>query len=194
MRAVEAKPDFAIVHRTIERVRPRVEATAGLQWSQAIEMPTATLSAARSPAEIRLAWIHRAPQAEVLALYRQACGHRLGAPDVPAPWWLRALARDEIESRVAAFRIEDRVADLLRPRTGWLYVPWAADGESGYWEFVPSEGGPAGFAIPTTLLHTDRHEGWVDVIPAHSGAAPAPLALRGPAKLRARLGEIEALR
>ena len=45
-----------------------------------------------------------------------------------------------------------------------------------------------------TLLHTDRHDGWIDVIPAHSGATPAPLALRGPAKLRARLGEIEALR
>ncbi|MPY81740.1 MAG: hypothetical protein GEV00_00205 [Actinophytocola sp.] len=176
-----------------QRDRLRVEPTAGLQWSQAIELPHAASDATR-PAEIRRAYIHRAPEAHVLALYREVCDADAPRPDVPAPWWLRALARGDIDSRVAAFRVEDRIALLLLPRPGWEFVPWAADGESGYWEFMPSERGPSGYTVPTTVLNTDRHSGWIDVLPAHSGATPEPLAISGLAGLRSRLGEIEAIR
>lgn len=176
-----------------QRDRLRVEPTAGLQWSQAIELPHAVSDATR-PAEIRRAYIHRAPEAHVLALYREVCDADAPRPDVPAPWWLRALARGDIDSRVAAFRVEDRIAQLLLPRPGWEFVPWAADGESGYWEFMPSERGPSGYTVPTTVLNTDRHSGWIDVLPAHSGATPEPLAISGLAGLRSRLGEIEAIR
>ena len=176
-----------------QRDRLRVEPTAGLQWSQAIELPHAASDATR-PAEIRRAYIHRAPEAHVLALYREVCDADAPRPDVPAPWWLRALARGDIDSRVAAFRVEDRIAQLLLPRPGWEFVPWAADGESGYWEFMPSERGPSGYTVPTTVLNTDRHSGWIDVLPAHSGATPEPLAISGLAGLRSRLGEIEAIR
>lgn len=176
-----------------QRSRLRVEPTAGLQWSQALELPHSATEATR-PAEIRRAYIHRAPEAHVLALYREACGTDAPRPDVPAPWWLRALAREDIESRTTAFRVEDRIAQLLVPRPGWEFVPWAADGESGYWEFMPSERGPSGYTVPTTVLNTDRHNGWIDVLPAHSGATPEPLAIAGLAGLRSRLGEIEAIR
>jgi len=171
----------------------RVEPTAALQWSQALELPS-TAAAATTPAGIRRAYLHRAPEAQVLSLYREVCGDPRGAPGVPAPWWLRALARGDLDSRTTAFRIEDRIAQLLEPRPGWEYVPWAADGESGYWEFVPSERGPSGFRVPTTLLLTDRHEGWIDVLPAHSGRTPEPLAVKGLAGLRSKLGKIEAIR
>lgn len=127
-------------------------------------------------------------------MYREACGSLEGAPGVPAPWWLRALARGEIDSRTTAFRIEDRIAQLLGPRPGWEFVPWAADGESGYWEFVPSERGRSGYTIPTTLLLTDRHSGWIDILPAHAGRTPEPVSIDGLAGLRSRLGEIEAIR
>ncbi|MQA60933.1 MAG: hypothetical protein GEU86_05455 [Actinophytocola sp.] len=180
--------------RKPRRSHLRVEPTAGLQWSQALELPTTAATATR-PAEIRRAYIHRAPEDHVLAMYREACGlDGVGARDIPAPWWLRALARGDIESRAAAFRVEDRIAQLLEPRSGWEFVPWAADGESGYWEFIPSERGPSGFTIPTTLLHTERHDGWIDVLPAHSGPTPAPVAIHGQRGLRERLGEIEAIR
>lgn len=171
----------------------RVEPTAGLQWSQALELPSSA-AAATTPAGIRRAFLHRAPETQVMALYREACGNTDGSHAVPAPWWLRALARGELDSRTTAFRIEDRIAQLLEPRTGWEYVPWAADGESGYWEFVPSERGPSGYRVPTTLQLTDRHDGWIDVLPAHSGATPEPVAISGLSGLRSRLGEIEAIR
>lgn len=171
----------------------RVEATAALEWSQALELPS-TAANATSPAGIRRAYLHRAPEAQVLALYQEVCGDPRGASGVPAPWWLRALARDELESRQAGFRVEDRVAQLLGPRPGWEFVPWAADGESGYWEFMPSERGRSGFSIPTTLLYTDRHPGWIDILQAHSRATPTPIAVSGVAGLRARLGEFEAIR
>lgn len=170
-----------------------VEPTAGLQWSQALRLPT-TADTARTPAEIRRALVHRASQDYVLSLYRDACSGREPAPDVPAPWWLRALAAGKLESRALAFRIEDRITQLLLPRPGWEYVPWVADGESGYWEFLPSERGPSGFAIPTTVLFTDRHPGWVDLLPAHNGQSPDPIAIGGVSDLRARLGKIEATR
>lgn len=178
---------------TNSRSHLRVEPTAGLQWSQALELPSVAAMASR-PAEIRRAYIHRASEDQVLAMYREASGSLDGAPDVPAPWWLRALARGDIDSRTTAFRIEDRIAQLLEPRPGWEFVPWAADGESGYWEFVPSERGRSGYSIPTTLLLTDRHSGWIDILPAHTGRTPEPVAVDGLAGLRSRLGEIEAIR
>lgn len=171
----------------------RVEPTIGLEWSQALELPRITATATR-PSEIRRSWVHKANEEQVLATYRAACGSVEGSPGVPGPWWLRALARGDIESRRTAFRIEDRIAQLLEPRSGWEYVPWAADGEAGYWEFIPSERGPSGFTVPTTLLMTDRHPGWIDVLPAHTGRTPEPISVRGLADLRARLGEFEALR
>jgi hypothetical protein len=169
---------------------PRLEAMVGLEWSEAIELPLVAWSATR-PAEIRRAWIHRAPEDHVLALFR-ATGS-VHQP-VPSPWWLRAVAAGRLASREDGFRVEDRIAQLLGRRPGWEFVPWAADGESGYWEFMPSEHGPSGYAMPTTLLNTDRHDGWIDVLPAHSRGTPEPVAIAGLAGLRSRLGKIEALR
>jgi hypothetical protein len=162
----------------------------GLEWSQAIELPRVAASATK-PSEIRRAWVHRAPEDHVIALFRASSAN--GGP-VPAPWWLRAVASGELDSRSSGFRIEDRIAQILGPRPGWEYVPWAADGESGYWEFMPSEHGPSGHAIPTTVLNTDRHTGWIDVLPAHSKTTPEPIAVSGLAGLRSRLGEFEAIR
>ncbi|WP_228713623.1 MULTISPECIES: hypothetical protein [Prauserella] len=161
-----------------------------LEWARAIELPR-DAGSATTPAELRTAWIHRAPEDQVLALYRAACTP--GEP-VPSPWWLRAVAAGTLGHREDGFRIEDRVHKLLGRRPGWEYVPWAADGESGYWEFMPSEGGRAGHRIPTTILPTERHPGWIDVLPAHSLTTPEPIAVAGLAGLRARLGEFEAVR
>ncbi|MFC4005326.1 hypothetical protein ACFS2C_26010 [Prauserella oleivorans] len=161
-----------------------------LEWSQAIELPRVVGDAAE-PADLRKAWVHRAPEDKVLALYRAACA---GDEPVPCPWWLRALAAGTLAHREDGFRIEDRVHRLLSRRPGWEFVPWAADGESGYWEFMPSEGGRGGRRTPTTILNTSRHTGWIDVLPAHSGPTPEPLAIAGPGGLRARLGELEAVR
>ncbi|WP_199429992.1 hypothetical protein [Qaidamihabitans albus] len=161
-----------------------------LEWSRAIELPLVATSTT-SPAEMRRAWVHRAPETRVLALYRAA---RVNGDPVPSPWWLRAVAAGGLPSREDGFRIEDRIDKLLRTRPGWEYVPWAADGESGYWEFMPSEGGRTGHRIPTTILNTDRHPGWIDVLPAHSRGTPEPIAVAGLAGLRARLGEFEAVR
>nr|WP_177228681.1 hypothetical protein [Amycolatopsis sacchari] len=169
---------------------PLLEPLDGLQWSHAIELPRDAAMAAR-PAEIRRAWIHRAPESEVLSLYRAVSA---SGEQIPCPWWLRALAEGRLATRADGFRVEDRVAQLLARRPGWEYVPWVADGESGYWEFVPSERGRSGHHIPTTLLHTSRHDGWIDVLPAHSGTTPAPIAVAGLAGLRSRLGEFEAVR
>ena len=109
----------------------------GLEWSQAIELPRVADSATR-PAEIRRAWVHRAPEDHVIALFRASSQTN---DSLPAPWWLRAVAAGRLNSRTDGFRIEDRISQLLGPRPGWEYVPWAADGESGYWEFIPSERG-----------------------------------------------------
>jgi hypothetical protein len=59
---------------------------------------------------------------------------------------------------------------------------------------MPSERGPSGHRIPTTVLNTDRHDGWIDLLPAHSGTTPTPIAVAGLAGLRSRLGEFEAVR
>lgn len=174
----------------VEARNPTLEPMDLLQWAQAIELSRDAVSATK-PAEMRRAWIHRAPEAEVLALFRTV---NAGGEPVPAPWWLHALADGRLESRESGFRIEDRTAQLLSRRPGWEFMPWAADGESGYWEFMPSEGGRSGHRIPTTVLNTSRHEGWIDVLPAHSGTTPEPIAVAGLAGLRSRLGEFEAVR
>ncbi|WP_240686786.1 hypothetical protein [Amycolatopsis suaedae] len=161
-----------------------------LEWSQAIELPRVASSATK-PSEARRSWVHRAPEEQVLALYHAASAS--GGP-MPAPWWLRAMAAGTLLSREDGFRVEDRIHQLLTRRPGWEFVPWAADGESGYWEFMPSEGGNTGNRIPTTVLTTDRHTGWIDVLPAYSVTSPAPIAVAGLAGLRARLGEFEAVR
>lgn len=169
---------------------PTLEPLDLLRWSQAIELPRDAGSATK-PSEIRRAWIHRAHELDVIALFRAVSS--AGDP-VPAPWWLRALAEGRLDSREAAFRVEDRMAQLLSRRPGWEFVPWAVDGESGYWEFMPSEQGRCGHRIPTTIVNTSRHDGWIDVLPAHSGSNPAPIAVSGLAGLRCRLGEFEAVR
>ena len=174
----------------VEDAAPRLEPMLDLEWSRAIELPPSAASAT-APAELRRAWVHRAPEDRVLALFRASAGMD---GQVPAPWWLRAFSEGKLDSREQGFRIEDRIAQLLGPRPGWEFVPWAADGESGYWEFMPSERGKSGHAIPTTVVNTDRHDGWIDVLPAHSGATPDPIAVRGLAGLRSRLGEFEAVR
>ncbi|MEU0796521.1 hypothetical protein ABZ342_41200 [Amycolatopsis sp. NPDC005961] len=78
---------------TIPRARveddaPRLEPMLDLEWSRAIDLPQTALAAA-TPAELRRAWVHRAPEDRVLALFRASAGM---AGQIPAPWWLRAVA------------------------------------------------------------------------------------------------------
>jgi hypothetical protein len=168
------------------RKNVRVEPMATLEWSQAVE-PAGVPGDAAGPEDIRRAWIHRAPERQVVGLYRVLSQFE---PELPAPWWLRALAAGGLSTRKAAFRMEDEAAELLAARPGWIYVPW----EDGYWEYVPSEVYAAGEAptVPTTVLFTARHRGWLDVLPAHRGAAPKRIAVRGLDDLRSRLDDIEA--
>ena len=165
-----------------------VEPLIGLEWSQAIEQWGA--ENATTPAETRRSWLHRAPEQQVLALYRAI---QAADPDAPAPWWLRALAAGDLETRLEGYTVEDRVAKLLSARSGWVYVPWSADGESGFWEYVPSERKLTEPGVPTTLMLTDRHGGWIDVVRVHAGDSPAPVAVAGLADLRANLARVESL-
>jgi len=168
----------------------RVEPMIGIKWAQALEQYRAC--DATDPAAMRRAWVHRANEAEVLALYRSA---RTASPTLPVPWWLRALADGLIPTRAEAFTVEDRVTKLLQTRPGWVFVPWGADGDTGYWEYMPSERTLTGPGMPTTLQHTGRHPGLIDVIRVHGGdVRPAPLAIAGVADLRASLARIESLR
>ena len=161
----------------------------GLEWSQAIEQWGG--EDATTPAGNRRAWLHRAPESQVLALYRTISETDR---DVPAPWWLRALAAGTLPGRADGFVVEDRVIKLLSARPGWVYVPWAVPGDSGYWEYVPSERRLTAPGVPTTLLLTDRHGGWIDVVAVHSGdTPPPPVAVAGLADLRANLARIESL-
>jgi hypothetical protein len=167
----------------------RVEPTIALEWAQAVEQPTA--DSARTPADGRGGWLHQAPEREVLARYRAAGGLKSG---LPAPWWLRALAAGTLGSRAEGFAVEDRVARLLDARSGWVFVPWGFDGDTGYWEYMPSERTLTEPGVPTTLSLTDRHSGWIDVYPVHAGEAQrAPVAVAGLADLRANLARIESL-
>ena len=168
----------------------RVEPLLGLEWSQAIEQWGGEQDAT-TPAETRRSWLHRAPEPQVLTLYRAI---QEADPAAPAPWWLRALAAGTLTSRLEGFKVEDRVSKLLAARTGWVYVPWGADGDSGFWEYVPSERKLSQPGVPTTLMLTDRHTGWIDVIRVHpSEATPAPIAVAGLADLRANLARVESL-
>jgi hypothetical protein len=167
----------------------RVEPLIDLEWSRAVE-PTGPIGAARRPSQVRRAWIHRAPESQVVSLYRAARGV---VGNMAAPWWLRALAAGGLSTRMGGFAVEDQVSELLAPRPGWFYVPWTGPGEDGYWEYVPSDESASGRPlVPTTLVFTDRHSGWLDVVPAHAEGSVDPIPVRGPADLRRRLPEIEA--
>lgn len=122
----------------------------------------------------------------MLALYRKLNGSRRR---LPAPWWLRALDRGELPSRAAAFELEDEVHGTLLQRAGWVFVPWTSTGETGFWEYGPSDRGA--MKMPTTVTLTDQHEGWVNVIPAHADHPPRARPLRGTADLRTALPDIE---
>src|ERR1700742_1450621 len=65
----------------------RVEPLIDLEWSRAVE-PTGPIGAARRPSQVRRAWIHRAPESQVVNLYNSA---RRVVVEMSAPWWLRAL-------------------------------------------------------------------------------------------------------
>ncbi|GLW92180.1 hypothetical protein Aglo03_29960 [Actinokineospora globicatena] len=166
-----------------------VEPLIGLEWSEALEQPGGPPASA--PADARRAWVHRAPEAQVIALYHAVVA---ADPGLPAPWWLRAVAAGELSSRREGFAVEDRVAKLLDARPGWVFVPWGVDGDSGYWEYMPSERTLAEPGMPTTLAHTHRHPGWIDVVGVHAGGAPEPIEVHGLADLRANLSRLESLR
>jgi hypothetical protein len=185
-------PEPAMPQQKTVRRELRVEPMIGLEWSQAIEPHSAIAHASHpsGPAETRRAWVHRAPEEQVLALYRSASS---ADARIPAPWWLRALAAGQLKSRAEGFSLEDRVAKLLETRPGWVFVPWATEGDCGYWEYMPSERRVPGPAMPTTLVLTDRHPGWLDVYVVHSGDAPDPVEVRGQADLRANLARFESL-
>ncbi|GLZ33112.1 hypothetical protein Lesp02_53000 [Lentzea sp. NBRC 105346] len=158
----------------------------GLEWASAVESTSADM--VLTPAQARRSWIDRADEQQVLALYRSVSEVE---PAPPAPWWLRALARGKLPSRAAGYAIEDDVTDLLINRPGWVFVPWVAAGEVGYWEFVPSESGVYGPAEPTTVQFTDRHPGWIDLLPAHRGPGLCQPIEFTVADLRAQIEDIE---
>ncbi|MGX7823816.1 hypothetical protein ACTG9Q_01865 [Actinokineospora sp. 24-640] len=166
-----------------------VEPLIGLEWSDAIEQPSGLAAAA--PADARRSWLHRAPEPQVVALYRAAAA---ADPHLPAPWWLHAVAEGTLSSRREGFAVEDRVAKLLSARPGWVFVPWAIDGDTGYWEFMPSERTLGEPGVPTTLAHTSRHGGWIDVIGVHARKPPAPIPVAGLADLRSNLAMLESIR
>jgi hypothetical protein len=168
---------------------PRVEPTMALEWAQAVEQTA--VDSARTPADGRRGWLHQAPEKEVLARYLDAIGID---PALPAPWWLRALAAGKIDSRAKAYSLEDGVARVLDSRPGWVFVPWGADGDTGFWEYMPSERTLSEPGEPTTLVLTDRHDGLIDIYPVHAGEVHRlPIAVDGLADLGANLARIEAL-
>ncbi|WP_233626521.1 MULTISPECIES: hypothetical protein [unclassified Saccharopolyspora] len=164
-----------------------LEPVPRLEWSLATEAhPQPAIAQAAAPAALRRSWIHTAPQRKVLELYRQLNGP---SGRLPAPWWLRALDRGELGSRAEGFAVEDAVHALLTGSSGWVFVPWAGVGETGYWEYAPSERG--GRQAPTTVSLTDQHPGWLHVVPASTDQPPAPRAVDGPGGLRTALPEVE---
>lgn len=161
-----------------------VEALPRLEWSLVVEEPPVAEAAA--PSSLRHGWIHKAPQEQVLHLFR-----KLSASNrpLPAPWWLGPLDRGELPSRSAGFAVEDDLHQMLTTRDGWVFVPWASAGESGYWEFSPSDRYP--MSVPTTVSMTAEHRGWVDVVPAYSETAPTPIRMSSLAEIAERLPAIE---
>lgn len=164
----------------------RLEPLPRLEWSLAMEANPGSAEEATSPAALRCSWIHRAPEDQVVELYR-----KLGSTqrELPAPWWLKALDRAELPSRAAAFEIEDDVHALLTTRPGWVFVPWGAVAEAGYWEYGPSDREP--MTMPTTVVLTDQHPGWINVVPAHSDSTTLPLPINGVTGLASALAQIE---
>ncbi|HUQ56868.1 hypothetical protein [Lentzea sp.] len=164
----------------------RVEAMLSLEWSDALEVPN-TFDLASTPADTRGSWVNKADEKQVLAAYRSV----RAAGNAPAPWWLRALDRGKLSSRAEGHALEDAVTGLLSSRPGWVFVPWADFGEVGYWEFVPSESGVYGPAEPTTVQFTDRHTGFVDLLPAHRGPGQRQALEFTPAELREQIEDLE---
>lgn len=184
-------------HRPARLSRPRagslrLEPLVGLEWSRALELAGGPRGA-KTPADHRRAWVHRAPEAQVVALFRAVnpAHPRTDSTRIDAPWWLRALAAGRLGSRAEGFAIEDEVAELLTARAGWVYACWGGTCEDGCWEYMPSESGPDGPRTPAVLSLTARHGGWLDAVPAHGGAAPEPIAVAGVAELSAALDEFE---
>ncbi|RRO13670.1 hypothetical protein EIL87_22010 [Saccharopolyspora rhizosphaerae] len=147
----------------------QLEPVPRLEWSLATEShPTPTEAA--TPASLRRSWIHTASENQVLGLYRKLNGAQRR---LPAPWWLRALDRGDLSSRAEAFAIEDEAHTVLSSRPGWVFVPWADISEAGYWEYAPSDCGSV--TMPTTVVLTDEHEGWLNVVPAYRDEEPLPI-------------------
>lgn len=163
-----------------------LEPVPRLEWSLATEGHPPVLEGA-APSSLRCSWIHRAPEDQVLALFRKLHGSRRR---LPAPWWLRAMDRGELPSRAAAYELEDRIHALLTTRPGWVFVPWTSIGETGFWEYGPSDRGPT--KMPTTVTLTDQHSGWINVIPAHADLAPGAQRVHGAAGLGTDLPRVEA--
>lgn len=164
----------------------RLEPLPHLEWSLAAESSPPDNETV-SPETTRHGWIHRTPEHQVLTLFRRLNG---SAGRLPAPWWLTALDRGELSSRAAAFSLEDTLHTLLTSRPGWVFVPWVGLGETVYWEYGPSDRAP--MTMPTTVVLTDRHPGWVDVVPAHTDTAPArPIPIRTMAGLERALPQVE---
>ncbi|MEU5851621.1 hypothetical protein [Saccharopolyspora shandongensis] len=180
--AVQAQQDGARVRSTND---VQLEPVPRLEWSLATEAHPPALEAA-TPASLRRSWIHTAPENQVLELFRKLHGAKRR---LPAPWWLRALDRGEIESRKTAFEIEDEAHAVLGTRPGWVFVPWAGIGEAGYWEFAPSDRAP--MRMPTTVVLTDEHRGWLNVVPAHGEGEPVPVPVKRSTGLVSMLGQIE---
>ncbi|MGH3491947.1 MAG: hypothetical protein ACRDRL_01260 [Sciscionella sp.] len=194
-RAGTAVPNAKLPHRRAAgrpaalRCSPQVEPMAGLAWSRAVELPDGRGRASK-PSEIRRAWAHRAPEAEVLALYRAT---QAADPEITGPWWITALLTGALPSRAAAFAIEDEVAEILLARAGWAFMPWASRGEDGYWEYLPSELHSGGMLIPTTVTHNAGANGLLEVVGAHNLLRPAPMAITGAGALIEALPAIERL-
>ncbi|MDI2031266.1 hypothetical protein QFW96_21740 [Saccharopolyspora sp. TS4A08] len=163
----------------------QLEPVPRLEWSLATEAhPPATEAA--TPASLRRSWIHTASERQVLELFRKLNG---AARRLPAPWWLRALDRGDIASRAEAFKIEDEVHAILSSRPGWVFVPWVGTSEAGYWEYAPSDRGDV--RMPTTIVLTDDHDGWLNAVPAYGETESLPVPT-STGKLLSLLPQVEA--
>ncbi|QGK72491.1 hypothetical protein GIY23_22055 [Allosaccharopolyspora coralli] len=163
----------------------QLEPLPRLEWSLATEVHP-LVHEGRSPASLRTGWVHRAPEEQVLTLFRKL--GRSGRP-LPAPWWLTALDRGLLPSRAAGFAVEDELHAVLGDRAGWFFVPWVETGQSGYWEYGPSDRAP--LIEPTTVVLTDEHPGWANAFAAHDGRRPVPVPVNGADGLLSALPWIE---
>lgn len=171
-------------------VTVQLEPVPELEWSLATEgHPTAPVDPPLGPAAVRRGWIHTAPEARVLALYRELRDRESTESPLRAPWWLRVLDRGGLASRREGFAFEDEVHAALGRRDGWVFVPWTIFGDTGYWEYAPSDREPV--KVPTTVLCTDEHPGWLNVLPAHGDVEPPPVPLDGTSGLLSAITRIE---